>query len=397
VRAARPESIVAYLSERSDLFGGGQMSLCDLTRSIRGTSVRPLVILPRPGPLAEALDGFGVEWISMPVPPLLAGAGAGALRTIARLRRLVHARGVDILHSDSPRTALYAGLAARLSRRRHVFHVRAARPSSAAADRLLVALCDRVIAVSRAAAERSGAVRTSDKTRVVPTGLPPIDFLPRRQARLFLDLPQDVFVLGVVGRVETDKGRDDALAALPTVRRAAAGALLVFLGEIDREGDWNRTLPLRAAASGVSGAVRLAGPVADAARLLKAFDVLLHPSRHEALPRVVLEAHFAGVPVVAAAVGGVPEIIDHGRTGLLVPPCDPETLGRAAASLMLDRATAGRLARAALKRARERHAIGRMVSEVLSIYEEILPAPPAIAEPRSYPHGSGGRAREAAR
>jgi glycosyltransferase involved in cell wall biosynthesis len=397
VRGARPDCTVAYLSERSDLFGGGQMSLCDLTRALRGTSVRPLVILPRPGALSEALDDCGVEWISIPTPPLLAGAGAGALRAIARLRRLVFERGIEILHSDSPRTALYAGLAARLSRRRHVFHVRASRPSSAAADRILAALSDRIIAVSRAAAGRSGALRSSGKTRVVPTGLPPIDFLPRRQARARLDLSEDVFVLGVVGRVETDKGRDDALAALAIVRRARPGALLVFLGAVEGEEAWTRTLPLRAAASGMSGAVRLAGPVAEAARLLKAFDVLLHPSRHEALPRVVLEACFAEVPVVAAAVGGVPEIIDPGRTGLLVPARDPEALGRAAVSLALDPDTGRRLARAGLERASERHVIGRMVAEVLEVYDEILPGRIATAESRSYRRGPGGRAGEAIR
>ena len=394
MRGARPETHVAYVSERSDLFGGGQMSLCDLVLGLRGTRVRPLVVVPGPGPLSETLDGQGTEWVPLEVPPLVAGAGIGAFRTLARLRRLVRERGIDLLHTDTPRTALYAGLAARLSSRRHVFHLRASR-ASAAVDRLLVALSDRVIAVSRAAATRSRAVRESQKTRVVTTGLAPIGFLPRREARHLLDLPQDVFVLGVVGRVEEDKGRDDALTALATVRRVLPGALLVFLGPVDPGDTWAHTCSLRAAASGMVGAVRLAGPHPSAARLFKAFDVLLHPSRHEALPRVVIEAQFAEVPVVAAAVGGVPEIIEPGRNGLLVPPRDPEALAQAAVSLARDPEAGIRLARVGLDRARPRFSIERMAAAILAIYDEVLPPRPVGALPGASRTGAGNRAREA--
>jgi glycosyltransferase involved in cell wall biosynthesis len=393
VRGERPELTVAYVSERSDMFGGGQRSLCDLIHALRGTPVHPLVVVPGPGPLADAVKGDGAEWTSLPIPPVLTGAGCGMARAIARLRRLILDRSVDLIHTDSPRGALHAGIAARLTRRRHVFHLRDSRPSSAVADRLLVALSDRVISVSRAAAARSRAVRASRKTRIVPTGLPPIDFLSRQEARARLGLPLDAFVMGVVGRVEEDKGRDDALAALAAVRRHEPGALLVFVGPVDPDDSWTRTLPLRAASSGVSGAVRLAGTRPDAARHLKAFDLLLHPSRHEALPRVVLEAQFAEVPVVAAAVGGVPEIIDSGENGLLAPPRDPEALGRAAASLALDREAGRRLARAGLDRARHRHGIGRMVAEILAVYEELLSAQPTGSRIGS----RGERAKDSAR
>lgn len=393
MRDARPETVAAYLSERADLYGGGQRSLCDLLRALRGTRIRPLAVIPGPGPLSESLDRQGTEWVALPLPPVLSLAGCAALSTLARLQRLVRARGVGLLHSDSPRTALYAGLCARLLGRRHVFHVRSSRASSGAADRLLVALSDRVIAVSRAAASRSRAVRLSRRTRVVATGLAPTDVLPRREARLALDLPQEAFVLGVVGRVEADKGRDEALAALAVARRVVPGALLVYLGPIDPRDPWHHTCALRAAAHGMAGAVRIAGPRPEAARLLGAFDALLHPSRHEALPRVIIEALLAGVPVVASAVGGVVEIIDSGINGLLVPPRNADALGRAAAQLALDPAKGRRLAEAGRARARERFAIERMAEEIMAIYEEILPQPPGAITSRS--PRTGGRAGEA--
>jgi glycosyltransferase involved in cell wall biosynthesis len=395
MRAVPPESRVAFLSERFDLNGGGQLSLCDLASALLGSPIRPLVVVPRPGSLSEALQRSGVEWVTIPLPPLACGVGSKAITTLVRLRRLVLDRDIDLLHSNTPRTAIYAGCVARLTGRRHVFHVRDARPSSVPADRVLVGLSDRIVAVSRAAAARSVPVRSCRRTRVVLTGLPPIDYLPRPQARLRLNLPQDAFVCGVVGRVEEDRGRNELLTAFAVVHRAVPGAHLVFLGPVDPGDPWTHTVSLRATAMGLSGAVHLAGTHPDAASLLKAFDLLLHASRHGALPRVLIEAQLASLPVVAAAVEGVPEIIESTRSGLLVQPGDAEALGRAAVTLARDPDTRRRLAESGLARARELFGLDRMVSEIRRVYAEILPVSPADRVPPSSRRGRRGRTREA--
>ncbi len=154
--AAPPERTVLFVSERPDLYGGGQESLCDLTAGLDRAGVRPLVALPGPGPLAETLSARGVEWVAVPMPRALAAGGAGVVATILRLRRVVRRRKIRILHGDSPRTALYAGLTARFTRRPHVFHLRASRAASALSDRLLFSLSDRVIAVSAGRREARG-------------------------------------------------------------------------------------------------------------------------------------------------------------------------------------------------------------------------------------------------
>jgi glycosyltransferase involved in cell wall biosynthesis len=393
VNAARPERTILFLSERSDLYGGGQRSLCDLSSRLRRRGLRPLAVVPGPGPLADLLEGQGTEWVALPLPPLLSRVGIGPLVALARLVRLARRQGADLLHSDSPRTAVYGGLAGRFLRRPHVWHVRASRPSSEASDRLLVALSDRIISVSRAASERSAVVRRSSRTRIVRTGLPDIPFLTRADARAALGLPPEPFVCAVVGRVEEDKGRDDALQALFAVRRVAPSALLIFLGPLDGGDRWAHTCSLRAAAAGAAGAVRLAGGRPDAARLLRAFDLLLHPSRHEALPRVVIEALFAEVPVVASAIGGIPEIIEPGLSGLLVPPGDPGALGRAAARIASSPELGRSLASAGVTRARAHFGIDRMIDETTIVYDELLRPRPAAT--LAGPTGKvGGRARE---
>ena len=378
----RPEGrVILFVSERADFFGGGQRSLYDLALALRGTVDDPVVVLPGKGPLGSALAEAGVPTRTLLLPPLASGTLLAAPRAARALARLARSVGAALLHSDSPRTALYAGTAARLARLPHLWHVRASRASSAFADAALLALSSHVVAVSRAAARRSPPLARSSRVSVVPTGLAYPVGLSRYEARATLGLPADGFVAGIVGRVEPDKGGEEAVAALPFLRAARPGAALVFLGDPDVPSEdapeitHAERLAEQARALGVGDAVRFVGDRSAAAPLLPAFELLLHPSRHEALPRVVLEALHAGVPVVATAVGGVPEAIEDGVCGLLAPARDPQRLGEAAARLAQDTALAARLASAGRARARERYSIAAMTGAIQALYDELtLPA-----------------------
>lgn len=372
MNGARPRIRVGLLSERADLFGGGQRSLRDLARALLGSPVEPLVLLPGPGALMRDIEAAGIPVVVTPLPSWRASGGTAALRALARLVVLVRRHEIDLIHSDAPRTALYGGLAALLTRRRHVWHLRASRPSSRLVDRVLLWICDAVVAVSSAAAHRSPALRASKKVRVIATGLPSFIRLDRRAARLELGLPDAGTVLGVVGRVEPDKGAEEALLALHTTHQAIPNAILAFLGPLDVTSPWSDRLRLRAATLGVSESVRFLGERDEAAGLLPAFDLVLHASRHEALPRVLIEALFAQVPVVAAAVGGVPEVIVSGESGLLAPPGDPVALGRAAIRVASDAALRSRLTRAGLARARSRFTLGVMRAAILTLYGTLV-------------------------
>jgi len=386
----RERRVVLFVSERADFFGGGQRSLFDLAQALRsapdraaekGASHRyePLVLLPGDGPLAAACARAGIATAFLPLPPVAGGLLFAAPRALASLARLAHRHDVALFHSDSPRTALYAGTAAGLLDRPHLWHVRASQPSSEFADAALLALSDLVVAVSRAAARRSAALTGSPRVRVVPTGLMPPACRPRSEARALLRVPEDAWVAGVVGRVEPDKGIEDAVAALPALRKVRPDAHLVFLGPVDAASASARELRRFAERHGVAPAVHLAGGHDDAAALLSAFDVLLHPSRHEALPRAVLEALHAGIPVIAAAVGGVPEAIEDGRSGLLVPPRDATRLGAAAGRLARDPALAGSLAAAGRERARSLFTLEGMTAAITGIYDELLGEAASVA------------------
>jgi glycosyltransferase involved in cell wall biosynthesis len=373
---------VLLVSERADFYGGGQRSLCDLARALLRSSWSPVAVLPGPGPLAEALASEGVPVRHLPLPPLRFLRGARTLGVARRLAALLLAERAALIHSDAPRAALYAGVAARLAGRRHLWHLRASRPGAPGSDRLLLGLSHAVIAVSRAAATRSRALTRSPRVVVIPTGLRPADFLDRRTARGILDLPQEALVAGVVGRVEPDKGGEDAVAAAARLAAVAPGSVVAFLGAADPGSAYRNSLERQAERLGVAGSIRFLGERADAARLFRAFDLILHPSRHEALPRVLIEALWASVPTAAYSVGGVVEVVGTGvdAGGLLAPAGRPAAFTRLAERLALDPDLRRALGTAGAHRARERFSLDTMATAVVAQYD-LLAAPLAGAAP----------------
>jgi glycosyltransferase involved in cell wall biosynthesis len=169
--------------------------------------------------------------------------------------------------------------------------------------------------------------------------------------------------IGAVGRLAPQKGFDVLIAALADV--PAAQLVLVGGGEEEAR--------LRALAErrGVASRVRFAGPVDDPRAMLGSFDVFAMPSRFEGFPLAVLEAQLAELPVVAAAVGSVPEAVIHEQTGLLVPPDDPAALARALNRLLADGDGARRLGGAARRLVLERFTADHMARRFEELYASL--------------------------
>jgi glycosyltransferase involved in cell wall biosynthesis len=168
-------------------------------------------------------------------------------------------------------------------------------------------------------------------------------FAPPNDARAALGVADGVWHVGWIGRLGREKGADVLIEAL---RRLAERDLIVSIVGDGRE---RRALERLVAAHGLQGIVRFHGLVPDAARLVRAFDVIAISSRTEGTPIVLLEAMAAGVPVVASRVGGIPDVVT-GREALLVPPAQPDLLASAlAAVLRAPRSAAARAARASTR------------------------------------------------
>ncbi|RDV84839.1 glycosyltransferase family 4 protein [Ammonifex thiophilus] len=214
----------------------------------------------------------------------------------------------------------------------------------------------------------------SEKVVVIPNG---IDLTPFTLGVLFptilreLPLPAGVPLLGTVARLVPQKGLPcllEALALLPAELRP--GWLIVGDGPLRQE------LEDKARALGLSHLVVFAGyrPPEEIPSILKVIDIFVLPSLSEGLPLALLEAMAAGKPVVATAVGGIPEVVQEGRTGYLVPPGDAQALARALLSLLESPDRAREMGEAGRKRVEERFSSQRMAQEVMAIYREALAA-----------------------
>jgi glycosyltransferase involved in cell wall biosynthesis len=157
--------------------------------------------------------------------------------------------------------------------------------------------------------------------------------LPTTSARALLGLPIAGFQIGWIGRLEPEKGADVLIEALVYLRDLPWHATLIGAGS---EGTG---LQKKVADLGLQDRIRFAGAIPDAARLCGAFDVIALSSRTEGTPIVLFEAMAASVPIVATAVGGIPDVVGN-SSALLVPPEDPRHLAEALRAALLDRRAA---------------------------------------------------------
>jgi glycosyltransferase involved in cell wall biosynthesis len=308
---------------------------------------------------AEGLSTVGVGFRGDLWPPALAS-----------LARLLRSFRPDVVQLHDPH-AISAGLlalrlapgAAAVATRRVDFPLRG--PLS----RWKYAACRRVIAVSRAIAgvlEAGGL--PGKRIRVVYEGVPDRPPTPGGEEALrALGIPEGSPVIGNVAALAPHKDHGTLIRAASLVLDRQPRARFVILGE----GELRSSLERQAAALGLGDRCVFAGFRNDLDRLLPSFTLLCLSSKLEGLGTSLLDAMCFGVPIVATAAGGIPEAVEDGVTGLLVPPQDAGALAQALLELLGSESRRRGLAAAARRRFEERFSADRMVDDTLRIYHEV--------------------------
>ena len=170
-----------------------------------------------------------------------------------------------------------------------------------------------------------------------------------------------------VGRLAHPKRTDLLVQAFASIRRAHPSAELQIVGDGPDRADVER----RVRELGVQEGVRLLGDRDDVPELLSRSGCFVLASDYEGCPLAVIEAMAAGVPVVATGVGGVPELVEDGRTGFVVAPGDPQALAAAVERVLLDPEGARKMGEAGRAIARSRLSRERMVGELVRLYDEV--------------------------
>ncbi|MFN8598855.1 MAG: glycosyltransferase family 4 protein [Candidatus Binatia bacterium] len=347
-------------------FSGGETQVLALATHLREAGHEILVAAHPGGPLAARLGERGLA-----TTPLECRFGHDPRAGLA-LRAATARFRADVVHHHTSRALSLAPYVSRdvvqLVTRRMDYAPRGAGPYV----RWLYGRMDAVIAISRAAREALAA-RGIDAARVaiVPSGVAVESFrdLDRTAARASFGIADDAPVVAIVASLHERKGHAVLLDAL--ARLAADGvAPLCLAAGTGPEGD---ALQDRAQRLGVAARVRWLGQVADVRSVLAAADVVAMPSLAEGLGVAAIEAMAASRPVVASAVGGLPELIDDGVQGLLVPPGDAAALAAALRRVLGDAALRARLGDAGRVRA-ESFSTVAMARGTASVYERALAA-----------------------
>ena len=316
-------------------------------------------------PLMRRATEAGVETVTC--APRFEGDPSAAWR----LRRVVRDRKIDIVHAHTAHAVATAALATlRLDvpvvvSRRVDFKLR-----DNAATRWKYGRAAMIIAISRAVARVLATSGVDERrVRVVPDGVDVHRTVTPANATTLAALgiqPGAPLVVQVAQLV----GHKDPLNFVRAVARARSvvptiQALLVgdgpLRGDVENE---VRSL-------GLEGTVHLAGYRTDADELLSSADVACLSSREEGMGSVLLDALAFGRPITATTAGGIPEVIEHGETGLLVAPQNPIGLGDAMAELLTDRMLAARLGANGRARAAD-FSVERMADRTVAVYEEVL-------------------------
>ena len=198
-----------------------------------------------------------------------------------------------------------------------------------------------------------------------------VPFTAREEVRRELKIDLASRVIGIVGSVIPKKGQIYAVRAVPKILAGSPLTKLLLVGEIGHQGyadDIRRT----AAELGVADQIVWAGERDDVNRILAAVDVSVSPSLGEALGMTILESMAAGRPVVASNVGGIPECVQPGKTGILVPPRDSQALARAVTRLFADQALRARLIQAGRQHVRENFSTNSQATAIEAAFGQVV-------------------------
>lgn len=401
LQEARAEAPVRVLFvDHTAAMSGGEIALFNLLRFLDPAKVQTVVLLGAEGPLAEKLRTITETHIL----PLTSGVasqkkdklGIGTLLRIRdvrdalaytwRLAKFIREHDIQLVHTNSLKADIIGGLAARLSRRPVVWHVRDRIEddylplSVVRMFRLLSRLIPNYVIANSSATLRTLRLREGARGTSIPSG---IELNGRMAvvhdgtspgARAEDKSPGAQFRVGLVGRISPWKGQHIFIQAAALVHQRFREARFLIIGAAlfgeDQYEQEVRRLPTEL---GIDGIVEFTGFRSDVKAAIADLDLLVHASTQgEPFGQVIIEGMAAGKPVVATDGGGVPEIVQDGRTGILVPMGDVQAMADAICQILVDPARAQAMGVQARQRIANHFTLQQTARRVEAVYDEML-------------------------
>jgi glycosyltransferase involved in cell wall biosynthesis len=295
------------------------------------------------------------------------------------LLALLRSERIDVLHGHLFGSNLWAALLGRLARvpaviaHEHMWSYgggRADRRRSLLDREVIARWASAFIAVSGEGRRQMIEVERipAEKIVLIENGIAGFEPGDGARVRAELGIPAAAPVVGTVGHLRTEKAFEVLIEATASLRAEFPDLVVLIAGE----GPERAALEQRISELGLGDGVRLLGAREDVPDLLEALDVAVCCSDFEGGPLSVMEYMEAGLPVVATRVGGLPELVEEGQTGLLVAPRDPAALGDAVAGLLRDSSLRRRYGDRARSARRERWDLAVWARQLEALYEDLL-------------------------
>jgi glycosyltransferase involved in cell wall biosynthesis len=357
--------------------GGTEHATLRVARATEGAGFGHVMFCRSDAP--EVRDFFASERFETvtfdPVEPSYRRAHRYALDSY-RLAREFRGRKIDLVHCADVAAAFGSGLAGRMAGARVLCHVRNRHTELSRRDQSFLRFVNKFVFVSEDTrtrfAYRAGARRgvvVYDGIDVSASGESDASAEVRRE----FGLSDGVKLVGMVARVAPQKDFATLARAAAKVLAARPEARFMVVGDYEEANRGHYDEVMRALErEGVASGFVFTGFRTDVARLMSAFDVFVLCTHFEGLPLVILEAMSRGRPVVATAVDGIPEIVHDGRTGLLHPHGDAETLASRLLSLLEDEALAARVGDAGREFVKMEWSRERFAANMARLYGDVL-------------------------
>lgn len=305
--------------------------------------------------------------------------GVAGLRAYKTVRRLVTKDGFHIIQSQHEKSDVFnallprgAGRAVRISNRRDTGFLKS--PRLRKLFRILNGRYDCIVAPAKAILEaaRQDESASSERMRCIRNGVDterfhPASAMDRSEMRRRLGFSDDEFLIGTIAAMTPVKRHGDLLTAFCRVLRACPRARMLLIGD----GPLRGALEQQVVAAGIGANVCFYGTSADVASLLPALDASALVSETEGMSNTILEAMSSGLPVIATDVGGNIELVEDGRTGILVPVGDVDAITNAMLRLAADSTFARACGNAARERVLREFSLARMVSAYETLYADL--------------------------
>lgn len=396
---AHPRVVVFY--DHTAMMSGGEIALLNLVQHLDRSRYLPVVVLSADGPLLAKLVESGVETHVLPLETsvmetrkdslgarslLRPAAVLNVVRYAWRLARFLKARHADLLHTNSLKSDVIGGISGRLARIPVIWHIRdriatdyLPRPAVSAFRWLCRILPHYIITNSeatlntlcldldgRTAVIHSGVTKTY--VRVVHDGVGDAAVSERQSASLSPKPP----LIGLVGRLSPWKGQHIFLEAAVQVRKQFPEARFQIIGSaMFGEEEYEARVRNLCETLGMADRVEFTGYRKDVPALIGQLDLLVHASTSgEPFGQVVVEGMVAGKPVVATNGGGIPEIVQEGVTGWLVPMGESAPMAEAIVRVLSDPERAAQMGAAGRQRVLEHFTIELTARKVQEVYEQ---------------------------